>query len=220
MVELSRDEAGCMRARLLDAVPGRSGRVFADWLTQQGVEVTVTVEHAALDPPPQAGAVRRRTQQATLGRRSHKDDPLYRIRRPLSPASSTPPHGRPHGCTPTCRLVTRTPRSSSPGASTNASARSTTTPPPRSEVANGPRSCSRRCLPAPSPSSPASAGPCAPGGSSCWPTSPPEASPTPAPRPSTASSRRPASSPTASATSPTTGSASCSPPTAPGPTAG
>ena len=27
--------------------------------------------------------VRRRTQQATLGRRGHKDDPLYRIRRTL-----------------------------------------------------------------------------------------------------------------------------------------
>ena len=50
MVDLSRDENGCMHARRLDAVPGRSGRVFADWLTEQGVEVTVTVEHAALDP--------------------------------------------------------------------------------------------------------------------------------------------------------------------------
>ena len=55
MVNLSRDENGCMHARLLDAAPGRSGRVFADWLTQRGVEVTVTVEHAALDPPPQPG---------------------------------------------------------------------------------------------------------------------------------------------------------------------
>ena len=50
MVDLSRDENGCTHARLLDAVPGRSGRVFADWLDEQGVEVTVTVEHAALDP--------------------------------------------------------------------------------------------------------------------------------------------------------------------------
>jgi len=111
MVDLSRDENGCMHARLLDAVPGRSGRVFADWLTEQGVEVTVTVEHAALDPfrgyanairdaLPEAIAVldafhvvklagqaleevRRRTQQATLDRRGHKDDPLYRIRRTL-----------------------------------------------------------------------------------------------------------------------------------------
>ena len=55
MVDLSRGAAGCKRARLLDAVPGRSGRVFADWFGQQGVEVTVTVEHAALDPPSQAG---------------------------------------------------------------------------------------------------------------------------------------------------------------------
>jgi transposase len=71
----------------------------------------VTVEHAALDPfrgymnairdePPDATAVldafhvvklagnaldevRRRVQQATLHRRGHKDDPLYRIRRTL-----------------------------------------------------------------------------------------------------------------------------------------
>ncbi len=33
LVDLSRDEDGYMRARLLDAVPGRSGRVFADWLS-------------------------------------------------------------------------------------------------------------------------------------------------------------------------------------------
>ena len=111
VVDLTRDENGCLHARLLDAVQGRSGRVFADWLTEQGVEVTVTVEHAALDPfrgyanairdeLPDAVAVldafhivklagtalddvRRRVQQATLDRRGHKDDPLYRIRRTL-----------------------------------------------------------------------------------------------------------------------------------------
>jgi len=111
MVDLTRDENGCLHARLLDAVQGRSGRVYADWLTEQGVEVTVSVEHAALDPfrgyanairdkLPEATAVldafhvvklagnaldevRRRVQQATLGRRGHKDDPLYRIRRTL-----------------------------------------------------------------------------------------------------------------------------------------
>ncbi|MDQ3094910.1 MAG: transposase, partial [Actinomycetota bacterium] len=50
MVDLTRDADGCLRARLLDAVPGRSGRVYADLLTEQGVELTVSVEHAALDP--------------------------------------------------------------------------------------------------------------------------------------------------------------------------
>lgn len=114
MVDLTRDENGCLRARLLDAVQGRSGRVYADWLTDQGVEgvdVKVTIEHAALDPfrgyanairdeLPDAVAVldafhvvklagnalddvRRRVQQATLSRRGHKDDPLYKIRRTL-----------------------------------------------------------------------------------------------------------------------------------------
>jgi transposase len=114
MVDLTRGEDGCLRARLLDAVQGRSGKVYADWLQDQGIEgvdVTVTVEHAALDPfrgyanairdeLPDAVAVldafhvvklagqaldevRRRVQQATLGRRGHKDDPLYKVRRTL-----------------------------------------------------------------------------------------------------------------------------------------
>ncbi len=108
MVDLTRDQHGCPHARLLDAVQGRSGQVYADWLVEQGIEVTVTVEHAALDPfrgyanaiLPDAVAVldafhvvklagnaldevRRRVQQATRGRRGHKDDPLYRIRRTL-----------------------------------------------------------------------------------------------------------------------------------------
>ncbi len=111
MVDLTRDEHGCLHARLLDAVQGRSGKAYADWLEEQGLEVTVTVEHAALDPfrgyanairdqLPDATTVldafhvvklagnaldevRRRVQQQTLSRRGHKDDPLYRIRRTL-----------------------------------------------------------------------------------------------------------------------------------------
>jgi transposase len=111
MVDLTRDNNGCLRARLLDAVEGRSGTVYADWLKDEGLEVTVTVEHAALDPfrgyanairdeLPDAVAVldafhvvklgstaldevRRRVQQETLGRRGLRDDPLYRIRRTL-----------------------------------------------------------------------------------------------------------------------------------------
>ena len=50
MVDLTRDEHGCLQARLLDAVQGRSGKVYADWLTEHGVDAKVTVEHAALDP--------------------------------------------------------------------------------------------------------------------------------------------------------------------------
>ena len=111
MVDLTRDEHGCLHARLLDAVQGRSGKAYADWLTDAGVEVKMTVEHAALDPfrgyanairdeLPDATAVldafhvvklagnvvdevRRRVQQRTLHRRGHKDDPLYKIRRTL-----------------------------------------------------------------------------------------------------------------------------------------
>ena len=111
IVDLTRDERGCLHARLLDVVQGRSGKAYADWLREQGAEVTVTVEHAALDPfrgyatairdqLPAAVAVldafhvvklagtaldevRRRVQQQTLNRRGHKNDPLYRIRRVL-----------------------------------------------------------------------------------------------------------------------------------------
>jgi transposase len=108
MVDLTRDEHGRLHARLLDVVPGRSGVVYADWLKAQAAEFIAGIEHAALDPfrgyanairdeLPDAVAVldafhvvklgtqvvdevRRRCQQNTLGRRGHKDDPLYKIR--------------------------------------------------------------------------------------------------------------------------------------------
>jgi transposase len=108
MVDLTRDADGCLRARLLDVVPGRSGTAYAGWLQQQAPEFITGVEHAALDPfrgyanairdeLPDAVAVldafhvvklgtqvvdevRRRVQQQTLARRGHKDDPLYKIR--------------------------------------------------------------------------------------------------------------------------------------------
>jgi len=108
MVDLSRDQAGCLHARLLDAVVGRSGTVYKAWLKAQPGEFVDGVETAALDPfrgyanairdcLPDAVAVldafhvvrlgtqvvdevRRRVQQETLGRRGHKHDPLYKIR--------------------------------------------------------------------------------------------------------------------------------------------
>jgi transposase len=108
MVDLTRDQEGRVRARLLDVVPGRSGTAYARWLAAQPHGFTATVEHAALDPfrgyanairdeLPDAVAVldafhvvklgtavvdevRRRVQQNTLGHRGHKDDPLYKIR--------------------------------------------------------------------------------------------------------------------------------------------
>ena len=108
MVDLTRDQDGRTRARLLDVVPGRSGTAYSRWLQAQGEGFTASVEHAALDPfrgyanairdeLPDAVAVldafhvvklatsvvdevRRRVQQDTLGHRGHKDDPLYKIR--------------------------------------------------------------------------------------------------------------------------------------------
>jgi transposase len=108
MVDLTRDDQGRLRARLIDVVPGRSGTAYANWLKDQLPEFIAGIEHAALDPfrgyanairdeLPDAVAVldafhvvklgtqvvdevRRRVQQETLKRRGHKDDPLYKIR--------------------------------------------------------------------------------------------------------------------------------------------
>jgi len=108
MVDLTRDSDGRLHARLLDVVPGRSGTVYAAWLKTQTEDFLAGIEHAALDPfrgyanairdeLPDAVAVldafhvvklgtqvvdevRRRVQQDTLGRRGHRDDPLYKIR--------------------------------------------------------------------------------------------------------------------------------------------
>ncbi|GAC1385158.1 MAG: hypothetical protein NVSMB43_25470 [Pseudarthrobacter sp.] len=111
IVDHTRDEKGNVHARLLDLVEGRSGKVYADWLKEQGPEFTAGIKVATLDPfrgyanavrdeLPEAitvldafhvvklgGAalddVRRRVQQDTLGHRGRKDDPLFGIRRTL-----------------------------------------------------------------------------------------------------------------------------------------
>ena len=111
MVDLSRDQHGRVRARLLDLVPGRSGRAYGDWLKARGEGFTSRVEVATLDPfhgyknaiddeledatavldafhviklgTDVVDQVRRRVQQDTLGHRGHRDDPLYRIRNDL-----------------------------------------------------------------------------------------------------------------------------------------
>ena len=108
MVDLSRDEHGRVRARLLDLVPGRSGGAYRDWLAQRGEAFRCGVQVATLDPfhgyknaiddqladavavldafhvvklaTQAVDEVRRRVQQATRGHRGRKDDPLYRIR--------------------------------------------------------------------------------------------------------------------------------------------
>ena len=107
MVDLTRDEQGRVRARLLDLVPGRSGKAYSDWLDQRGDAFRAGVKVATLDPfqgyknaiddqLEDAVAVldafhvvklgtaavdecRRRVQQETLGHRGRKGDPLYAI---------------------------------------------------------------------------------------------------------------------------------------------
>jgi len=99
------------RARLLDLVPGRSGRAYAEWLNSRGEAFTSGIQVATLDPFRGYGnairdeledavavldafhvvklglqameETRRRVQQHQLGHRGHKNDPLYSIRRPL-----------------------------------------------------------------------------------------------------------------------------------------
>ena len=109
-------------ARLLDVAQGRSGTVLATWLECRTQAWRDGIKIAALDPfrgyatalatclpgavrvldafhVVQLGIavideVRRRVQQEQLGRRGHKDDPLYRIRRLLTrdPATLTDRH--------------------------------------------------------------------------------------------------------------------------------
>ena len=108
MVDLSRDEHGNTRARLLDLVPGRSGETYRTWLRARGAAFRARVEVATLDPfhgyknaiddqledaravldafhvvklaTQVVEEVRRRVQQETRGHRGRKNDPLYRIR--------------------------------------------------------------------------------------------------------------------------------------------
>jgi transposase len=104
-------------ARLLDVVPGRSGKALSDWVSGRDRAWQDGITVAALDPfrgyatalrtqLPDAirvldafhvtrlglaalDEVRRRIQQQTLHRRGHKHDPLYRIRRLLRRAPET-----------------------------------------------------------------------------------------------------------------------------------
>lgn len=108
MVDLSRDKHGCVRARLLDLVSGRSGEVYKSWLRGRGDAFRKGIQVATLDPfhcyknaiddqladavavvdafrivklgTAAVGDVRRRVQQDIHGHRGRKMDPLYRIR--------------------------------------------------------------------------------------------------------------------------------------------
>jgi transposase len=98
-------------ARLLEVLPGRTGKVYAGWLAARDEAWKARVRFAALDPfrgyatalaVQLPGAVRvldafhvvklgfgvvdevrRRVQQGTLGHRGHKGDPLFEARRVL-----------------------------------------------------------------------------------------------------------------------------------------
>ena len=111
MVDLTPDADGKPRARLLDLVPGRSGKAYSDWLHERGEAFRVGVRVATLDPfhgyknaiddqledavavldafhvvKPGTAAVdevRRRVQQEIHGHRGRKNDPLYGIRNTL-----------------------------------------------------------------------------------------------------------------------------------------
>lgn len=108
MVDLTPDENGKPKARLLDPVPGRSGKAYSDWLEERGEEFKNGVEVATLDPfhgyknaiddqledatavldafpvvklgTQAVDEVRRRVQQEIHGHRGRKNDPLYGIR--------------------------------------------------------------------------------------------------------------------------------------------
>ena len=114
MVDLTRDKEGHTRARLLDLVPGRSGKAYADWLAERGDAFRARVKVATLDPfhgyknaiddqlddavavldafhivklgGQAVDEVRRRVQQTIHGHRGRKDDPLYGIRNLLRSA--------------------------------------------------------------------------------------------------------------------------------------
>lgn len=107
MVDLTRDQDGRVHARLLDLVPGRSKKAYADWLTERGADFRAGIEVAALDPfggyksaidaeladatavldafhvvklgTQVVDEVRRRVQQDTRGHRGRKGDPLFGI---------------------------------------------------------------------------------------------------------------------------------------------
>lgn len=108
MVDLTRDQHGRTRARLLDLVPGRSGAAYAQWLKARDQTFRDGIAVATLDPfhgyknaiddqledavavldafhivklgTAAVDEVRRRVQQQIHGHRGRKGDPLYGIR--------------------------------------------------------------------------------------------------------------------------------------------
>jgi len=108
MVDLTRDQQGKVKARLLDLVPGRSGAAYKQWLQARNAAFRDGIKIATLDPfhgyknaiddqledavavldafhivklgSTAVDEVRRRVQQEIHGHRGRKGDPLYGIR--------------------------------------------------------------------------------------------------------------------------------------------
>ena len=123
MVDLTRDARGQVRARLLDLVPGRTGKAYADWLTERTEQFRDGVQVATLDPfrgyanaiadelddaVPVLDAfhvvklaiqvtdeVRRRVQQDTLGHRGMINPPELSGKPGQAPPATRPDAG--HG---------------------------------------------------------------------------------------------------------------------------
>src|SRR5699024_2530329 len=111
MVDLTRNTKGKVQARLLDLVPGRTGKAYSEWLALRGTDFRKGIKVAPLNPfagyknaidekiedatavldafhvvklgTAAVDEVRRRVQQDTLGHRGRSGDPLYGIRRVL-----------------------------------------------------------------------------------------------------------------------------------------
>ena len=185
MVDLSRDQHGRVRARLLDLVPGRSGRAYGDWLKARGEAFTSRVEVATLDPfhgyknaiddeLEDATAVldafhviklgTRSTRSAAGSSRTPSDTAVTATTRSTGSATSSAPVRRssPTGSGPACpppsTPASSTKKSASPGPSPSVCAWPTGTR-SRPRAARSPSGSSTPCRPAQSRSWPASAAP-------------------------------------------------------------
>jgi transposase len=225
IVDLTRRN-GRPRARLLDLVPGRSGKAYADWLRSRGNAFTAGIGTATLDPFRGYGnAIRDELEDATAvldafhvvrlglkamerpGDGSSRNCSATAVASttrstgsatPCGPAPTGSPPARSSESKPAFAPATPTSRSPWPGAATSNCAQRSRPTISRRARRSRPR-CSTHFPPAPFLRSPASAGPFGPGENSSWPTSGPAGPTTAAPKRSTASSSSTAGSPAASA---------------------
>jgi hypothetical protein len=159
--------------RLLEVVSGRTGKAYADWLGQRDPAWRQQVTVAALDPfrgyaSALSSATTRWTRSAAGSSRTRwaiaADGTIRSTGCAGCCAAGWRPwrRGRLPSSTAPSRPVTRPPRSPWPGSAPSSCGRSTT-PPPRRRDGAGPAGSWTRFPAAPSPRSPGSAGPCAPG---------------------------------------------------------